>query len=178
MQLMAVSDIQNDQKLTETFIDQLRQIFFESAAIKEFSSPDAKEKFYHRWCGTYIEHWPDWCLLAVEDQKLLGYLVGCPDSTEALQVLTMPGFDIFSEYFSQFPAHLHMNIHHSCRGQGVGQELVERFCRTLQREALAGVFIITAAMSRPTHFYMKNGFNHSYTRDYGSSALILMGRKF
>ncbi len=175
--IKTVSEALEASDFESKWLSQLREIFYESAAIKDFSSPEKKEAFYQRWCGIYLEQWPSYCLLAIEGEQLLGYLVGCPNSTEALKVLTMPGYDIFSEYFSDFPAHLHMNVHFSTRGRGIGQKLVDRYCQKLQEDKITGVFIITAAMSRPTLFYMKMGFNSSFTCDYGGSALLLMGKK-
>lgn len=166
-----------DNVIPKKILDQIKDIFFESAAIKNFSSDKARDDFYYRWCGTYLEHWPTYCMVAVDEDRVVGYLVGCPDSTQALDVLTMPGYSIFSEYFGEFPAHLHMNVHASTRGSGIGKQLVDYFCQDLSRNKIHGVFIITAAMSRPTSFYMKNDFNYSYTKEYGSSALILMGKK-
>lgn len=175
--IVNLKEITNSGELTDELLSQLKDIFFESSAIKKFSDETGKDNFFKRWCGDYLTHWPGYCWLAIKDTRLLGYLVGCPDSHEGAKVLTMPGYTIFSEYFDEFPGHLHMNVHHSTRGEGVGKYLLDRFCLQAKEQNIPGIFIITAAMSRPTHFYMKNNFNYSYTKEYGSSALILMGRK-
>ncbi len=158
-------------------LKQVKEIFFEASIRKNFESDEEKEQFFDRWCGVYWNHYPEHFYLALEGDQLLGYLSGCADSLKALEVLNMPGYKEFSDDFSLFPAHFHINCHHSQRGLGIGGKLTDWFCDALRGENVKGVFIITAPMSRPTSFYMKKGFNHSFTREIGSASLILMGKK-
>ncbi|MBI3556465.1 MAG: GNAT family N-acetyltransferase [Deltaproteobacteria bacterium] len=56
----------------------------------------------------------------------------------------------------QYPAHLHVNIDVSCRGQGLGQLLVEKFCADLRHLNVPGLHVYCGA--GPVRFYKAVGF--------------------
>lgn len=173
MEILSLSQVDD----RELYVDQIKDIFFESSAIKEFKSTKLKREFYEIWCEIYISNFPEYFLLAVEDEKLLGYLSGCPNTLEHLSLFSMPGLQEFSEELKDFQAHFHINCHHEHRGVGVGKYLTDHFCKKLLENDIKSVFIITGAMTRPTSFYLKMGFCYSFTKWLENYALIMMGKK-
>lgn len=174
MEIISLVDYSKDKK---NILAQVKDIFFESAVRKEFTTDEDRNDYFKKWCGVYWDNYSCSFYLAMEDDRLVGYLSGCKKSLDSLSVLKMPGYAEFSDEFDNFPAHYHINCHHAKRGLGVGSKLDDHFCNVLRSEGIGGVFIITAPMSRPTSFYMKKGFNHSYTREIGSASLIFMGKR-
>lgn len=173
MKIIKFNEIDNNEK----YIPLIRDIFFEASVKKDFSSDKEKDDFFYRWCGIYLEHYRDSFYLAIDDDSLVGYLSGCKDSMAACEILDLPGYLDFKEEFKEFQAHFHINCHHEHRGKGIGKSLVEKFCLDLVDEGIRSVFIITGAMTKPTSFYLKMGFNHSYTKWLSDKfALILMGK--
>ena len=55
-----------------------------------------------------------------------------------------------------YPAHLHVNIDVSCRGNGLGQQLVEKFCADLRHLHVPGLHVFCGA--GPVRFYKSIGF--------------------
>lgn len=177
MEIVKSTDLIVDNELPHHYLEDIRNIFFEASAVKNFSSEEFKEDFFHKWCLIYFECWDEFCYLAIEDNHVIGYAVGCPDSESAVNVLMQPGFDLFTEYFDEFPSHLQVVVKSEHRNKGIGEKLVNTLGKQFLAHGSHGMFIITGAMHRSTRFYMKNGFNHSYTYAYGTSALLMMGKE-
>ena len=58
-----------------------------------------------------------------------------------------------------YPAHLHVNVRQSCRGQRLGQRLVETFCERAQTRGVRGVHAgVSDGNSRARHFFEELGF--------------------
>lgn len=172
--IIKLNEISKDQ--FDDVLLQIRDIFFLSTSIKEFSSPERKEAFFKRWCGDFIALYPQNFYLMMEDKKLLGYLSGCLDSLSAKSVLEVPGYLVFEDLFSEFPAHLHINFHPDCRGRGLGSLLVNEFCKDLSQEKVKGVHLVTSPDSKNVSFYSRLGFTRQETRLFNSAPLLFMGK--
>lgn len=164
----------------EKVISEIRDIFFLSTSIKEFSSDERKEAFFKRWCGDFIKLFPGSFYLMVQEGKLLGYLSGCLDSQGATSILEVPGFLLFEDQFASFPAHLHINFHPDCRGRGLGSNLVVAFIEDLKKQKIRGVHLVTSPEAKNISFYQRLGFTHEIQRNLetakGSSTLLFMGK--
>ena len=114
------NSITNDE-VKPLVIEKIKEIFYLSSSLKEFSTPERKIAFFKRWCGDYLTTYPEEFLIMMEGDIVLGYLSGCIDSKSSLSVLEVPGLNTFSEQFSLYPAHLHINFHPNCRGRGLGR---------------------------------------------------------
>jgi ribosomal protein S18 acetylase RimI-like enzyme len=159
--------------------DQLQgitEVFWLTAQREEFASDDERHQYYHRWAGGYLEEYPDWVYTAQEDGKILGYLLGCPDSTQALSVLDFPGLDLFQDFFDRFPAHLHINVHPQGQGMGIGRRLIEAYCGDLKKSGSPGVHLITTADAKNPGFYRAVGFNFEHQHKADTYTLLFMGR--
>lgn len=176
IQIKKLSSLQNSSPEYEDIISQIRDIFFLSTSIKEFSSDERKEAFFKKWCGDFIRLFPESFYLMMEEKKLLGYLSGCLDSTAAKALLEVPGYDVFSDQFNDFPAHLHINFHPDCRGRGLGSHLVMAFIADLESQKIRGVHLVTSPDAKNVSFYQRLGFTHKVVRTFNSSSLLFMGR--
>ncbi len=141
------------------FESEIREIFFESSSRTIFENEQEKESFFHKYLGFYLENYPEHVYLALENENLLGYLCGVVDSSkeEKLNHL-LSHYQIFSNYYPDYPAHLHMNVTESARGKEVGASLLEAFCVELKKQNIKGLHIITSIQARNRHFYSKNSF--------------------
>lgn len=140
---------------------QLEDIFFESSTVKSFSTPIKRAQFYYKYLGFYLEHYPDFIWVALnEDKQCIGYLLGAPESYSVLAL--QPHMEVFKQYFEKFPAHLHMNTHRDFRGLGVGKLLLRAFEAQIQTKRLKGFHAITTPGSANRIFYHREGLNQEF----------------
>jgi ribosomal protein S18 acetylase RimI-like enzyme len=170
-----INAIGNKSEL-EDIIRQVQSIFYASSSLKEFSSPERKQTFFKRWCGDYVSLYPDQFIVMREGKKILGYLSGCMDSSIALGVIEVPGFNLYSDLFKSFPAHFHINFHPDCRGRGLGSQLVEGYCKDLKKMGIIGVHIVTSPDAANIGFYQRLGFDQVVKREFNQMTLLFMGR--
>lgn len=162
---------------------QIKKIFFDTSARKKFKDAADRETFFNHWTSYYIQNHPLEFLVALhrdDDQfKVLGYLSGCSDSLKAKDTLSIgiKSYPLFSDLFSEYPAHFHINFAAAAQGRGIGSELVSRYKELLKESHIHGVHIITAADARNVSFYFKNGFVDQWERDFMGSRLKFMGCK-
>ncbi|MGE3974002.1 MAG: GNAT family N-acetyltransferase [Bdellovibrionales bacterium] len=159
---------------------QLEEIFFLSSVKTQFSSPEEKKNFFHKWTEYYFQSEPQHIYLAIDDQgQLLGYLMGCVSSYGASEFYEKrnPGYALFQDLFDSYPAHLHINCHPRSRGQGAGKKLVEHFVKELALAKIPGLHIVTASGARNVQFYRNCGFDFEEQRLLNKVPLLFMGRK-
>ncbi len=172
-------DTITDENQKNDLIEQIKNIFYLSSSLKEFSSPERKIAFFKRWCGDYITLYPEEFFIVTDKQspkKVLGYLSGCADSTRALTVLEVPGFEVFSELFSEYPAHLHINFHPDARGKGLGSKLVLAYADVLKKKNIHGLHLVTSPEAANIPFYERLGFDHQVRKDFNQMKLLFMGK--
>lgn len=147
-------------------------IFFAASATKSFANPGEREAFRVRWLGRYLERYPEWAYLALDDtQHVQGYLVGSLDDPARTPLFSdITYFRDLSHLTASFPAHLHVNLAPEWRGQGLGSRLVAAFVEDARKAGARGVHVVTARGMDNVAFYLKNGF-----REEGS--LLLNGRE-
>lgn len=175
---MKIHNFQSMNEPGHPWQDQIRHIFFLSSSRTEFATPLEKDAFYHRWTEYYFTHCERFIYLAVEDNRLLGYLMGCSDSRAAEEhyAQTIKSYAVFADLFERFPAHLHINCHPSARGRGVGSRLVEKFIEDLRTQGVGGVHLVTSPDSPNRAFYRKNNFQEEVIRPFKDVSLLFMGR--
>ena len=135
----------------------------------------------------YLKHNPKLCLVALNNEKPAGYIVGTDNSQTfykwAEKEFLPPVRELYPETFScktelecyfinrlhsdksndpidtHFPAHFHINILPDLQGQGVGVELVQGFLELLKARDCPGIEIhVSKKNPNAFHFYLKNGF--------------------
>ena len=133
----------------------------------------ARESFFRIWAGNYLDRMPGQCLIHEEEERVLGYLVGCANSRDAAPLLEeIFYYDTFAEFYDAYPAHLHINLHPEARGQGIGGELVKNYI------ARVGVptHVMTAVGARNVTFYERLGFATVAVRRLKDRDLVMLGR--
>jgi GNAT superfamily N-acetyltransferase len=173
LEIKRLSDISSLEK--EIILFQVEYIFFASSSLKTFSSPERKAAFYKRWCSDYQSFYPEEFLVAMENEKVMGYLSGCSDSDKAANIVEVPGFKVFQDLFRKFPAHLHINFHPDARGKGLGSILVEHYKKLLRENNVVGVHLVTGPGVQNVSFYERLNFSFNETREFNGMKLYFMG---
>lgn len=163
--------------LKESVLEQIKEIFYMSSDKKTFQNEEEKTNFFKKWCGDYVDFFPEYVFLAIKEGDLLGYLTGADDTLSAMSILKVPGLKVFEDLYQEYPAHLHINAHEKSRGLGVGSELVMSFENVLRKKNVRGLHLITSEHARNTSFYNRNGFLYHELRKLNSYELFFMGKQ-
>lgn len=167
--------ILNNPELSEKDLKELREIYFESSARKEFKDEAEKENFFWKYLGFYLEHYPEHVWIA-KGERILGYVVGSPVSSDPALYKIQPHLEIFKNNFKDYPAHLHINLHNDARGQGLGSKLLLELEKQMQGLDITGIHIMTGVDSRNKNFYTRLGFNFQKTLEFSGHPILLMGK--
>ncbi|MCO4792247.1 MAG: GNAT family N-acetyltransferase [Bacteriovoracaceae bacterium] len=157
--------------------EDIEKIFFDNSLIKTFSSHTDREDFFNRWCGQYLKNYPTQFYLAIIDNKVVGYLAGHTNSKTALKEFKIPGYDLFQEFYEEYPAHLHINCDLEYQGLGIGTKLMKAFMDEMKEKELPGLHIITSIGAKNSGFYASLGFNILDFKNLKNSKLLIMGKK-
>lgn len=158
---------------------EMKEIFFLSAAeLNRNADEITRERFWQRWTSYYIRNCADEVIFAIENRRAIGYLTGCHDSRAASATLcsSIKSYPLFEDHFDSYPAHLHMNVHPSARGKGIGAALIENYARRLKVNDVRGVHIVTVPGQRNVEFYLRHGFRAIEERAFNGQALVFMAR--
>jgi GNAT superfamily N-acetyltransferase len=156
-------------------LQELRDIFFESSSKKEFASAAERESFFRKYFGIYLELYPMHIWIA-HKEKVLGYCLGAPIFDQRILEL-QPHLEIFRDLMEFYPAHLHINLHHDARGQGLGALLLKALEDDLTNLKISGLHLMTAADARNRAFYQRLGYHHEESRSYQGAAILFMGKR-
>lgn len=174
MYLQILSYIQNKERR----LADLEEIFFLNARNPPQSQPE-RENFFKKYARVYFENWPDDTFFAchLDNEKTLGYLIGCRNSTEAAPLLEnlLPSYSLFADQFKKYPAHLHMNVHPHEHGHGAGSFLIREYIIELKKNRAKGVHIVTSPDERNVQFYLKHKFKYTLEREFNGKKLLFMG---
>jgi ribosomal protein S18 acetylase RimI-like enzyme len=170
---------QGTQAEQDRWHQQFRSIFFASSTRKNFLDDDEREEFWRTWTEFYFSKVPDLIFLARINDSVVGYLMGCADSTASLPELQsrVPSFALFADLFASFPAHLHINFSAEARGQGGGRQLVDAFIQELKDRGCPGVHVVTSPTAENVPFYRRLGFTVEVDRPWHLMPLLFMGRE-
>lgn len=159
--------------LEESHYSQVVDIFYESSPRKNFESIEEKKLFQHKYLDYYKISYPEYFYIALNSEKVLGYICGSPDSRrdeELKQVVSH--YKIFKEEYDIFPAHLHINLSSASRGLGIGSKLVKHFEKNIDNS----VHLITSPDAKNRSFYKKNGYSTEIIKVFNGFELLLMGK--
>ena len=158
----------------EAALAALEDIFFLSTLRRDFASAEERATFFRTWTGWYVDRAPDDLWFAVaEDGAIIGYLTGCKDSAGAVDLArTIPKYEVFTDRFTAFPAHLHVNVRPGFRDHGIGRALVDRFAEDCRADGLPGLHLVTGVFARNVSFYQRAGFTAATQR----GPLLFLGR--
>ena len=149
---------------TVSHYTQVEDIFWLTSA----RTPDDWERksFRKKYLDDYLEHL---CFVALVHDKVLGYILCQPDPLQAPKSL-----EVFQDFISDYPAHLHINTHPQAQGKGVGAALLRKLEEQLQTQGVKGVHLVTHAEARNRFFYEKN---HYIPIHETAQKLLMLGKK-
>ncbi len=160
------------------FQDAIDVIFFESSGTRSFASDEAREVFKERWLGRYLQHYPQWFYLALDDANAVqGYLAGCLDDPASTALFSDTGyFQDLAPMTARFPGHLHVNLAPSARGKGTGSRLVSAFVKAASAAGCPGLHVVTGRGMRNVGFYARQGFGEEGRIDGTGRSLVFLAR--
>lgn len=166
---------------SDDLYQQVAEICLLSADKKNFANEQEKQAFTYRWVGQYFKLFNDFAFIALEQDRVLGYICGCP-STETYRLkLDQQGLSWWHEKYPQgydlFPAHLHINCHPDARGKGVGAKLLTLFEDYCRSQKLPGVHLVTVKGARNVGFYQRAGYLVQSELELNESTLVFLGKK-
>jgi ribosomal protein S18 acetylase RimI-like enzyme len=153
------------------------KVFFESSLTRSFADAAARSAFRERWLGRYLEHDPQFAYVALDGEKVAGYLVGSLDDPATTKRFCDIAVPAFAGVTAKFPAHLHVNLAADYRNGGLGGRLIAAFIADLKRRHVAGVHVVTGLGARNVGFYNRNGFLEVARARVGAHDLVLLGRR-
>jgi GNAT superfamily N-acetyltransferase len=138
-----------------------------------------KEDFFYSWAGWYLETAPEQTLLIRnEDKRIVGYLVGCLDSTSARRLYQhLFYYQAFAHCYSEYPSHFHVNCDPDFQSVGFGGALVKKFVSNAADSGVTGVHVVTGATAKNRSFYDKLEFIEYDQKLIGNSSLVFLGKK-
>ena len=169
----------SDERDPVTSLKSLENIFFRTSEKGAALAGDAREEFLYNWAGWYAETVPKYTLLARnKDRPIIGYLVGCLDSHSARVLYDrLFYYKAFTDCYTEYPCHFHVNCDPAFQGLGVGTALVKHFLFIARGDGARGVHLVTGASARNRKFYERMGFAERAHSRLNGNALVLLGKK-
>lgn len=156
-------------------------ICYETASIDIAEAQ--KYAFALRWALPYLRHYPKFCFVAELGSKVVGYIVGTPDTQTQVDLFVkhelaemqtlidkrtplansfLNGGELdptIAELVNDYPAHLHINLTSACRGLGVGGRLMAELEYQLQEHGIKGMHLGVAKQNMAAvKFYQHQGY--------------------
>ena len=157
------------------------EIFFEASSVQSFASATERAAFRWLWMGRYLVEEPQHAFVALKDgdpEQLCGYLVGSlADPAPREEFRSLAYFKSFADITPRFPAHLHINVAHDMRSQGVGEQLIQTFLAYARRHGSPGVHVVTGAGMRNVGFYERLDFIERARVAKGAGEVVLLGHQ-
>jgi GNAT superfamily N-acetyltransferase len=167
--IAALADLAPDERARASA--RIEEIFFAAAT-------DTGAAFFRRWTGYYIEERPGLVLVDCKHGFIDGYLMGCEDSAAAERLYDdLFYYRAFTDCYSAWPGHFHVNVEAHARKAGIGRRLVEDFVARCRERACPGVHLVTAAAACNRAFYEALGFAEAAHRRVAGRELVLLARR-
>lgn len=161
----------------EKYLPEITEIFFESSTKKEFKDEEERKRFFEKYCGFYLKTYPGLALVALKNEKVMGYVVGSPVSSGPEIDSLQPHMPVFKDHFNKYPSHLHINCHFESRGLGVGRMLIHALEEKLKALNIEGLHILTGPDAGNKNFYQRLGFDFTITLPFQGTPILFMGKR-
>ena len=166
----------------------LDRIFFASSNRQSFADEEERAVFHERWLGRYLGDDARHGLVVLArglgdagadamTGRLIGYLVASLDNpAKNPRFADIAHFRAFAHLCDWYPAQLHINMDAAYRNFGIGERLIERFCRVAELQQVPGVHVVTGAGARNIRFYNRCGFDELGRDGTGAQEVVFLGR--
>lgn len=168
--------IKNCVNLSDDELEQIISIFYETSAKKSFIDDHEKRIYQFNYLDYYLEHYSDLCFIAIDGEKVLGYVLSSPNTDYHLK--NMDYYIHFKDELAKYPSHLHINCTKTAQGHGVGSKLWTELRTRLIADCIKGLHIITTENSYNVNFYLKNSFQKISSVKLKGYELLLMAVNF
>ncbi len=143
-------------------------VFWETAPQAAELTGQDRELFLRKYFGYYWDNAPDLFLCASEAgtiHEMLGYICGVSDTRAHHELYQLAEhIPLFDDLYSDYPAHLHINLTSRARGQGLGARLIHDLEDRLARHQVPGLHLVTSTGKRNVSFYRGLGFTCEVSR--------------
>jgi len=158
--------------------ERIKEIFFLSSHSGASLAGVARKKFFDCWAGYYLDKIPEQTLLfKARSGEIVGYLTGCLNSAAASPLYrSCFYYREFNVFYTEFPAHFHVNCDPEFRGRGIGRKLVETFVNRVKQAGAPGAHLVTGKAARNRRFYERLCFVERATCQLNKSDIVLLGR--
>lgn len=141
----------------------LKRIFWETAATREFPSTAERCAYFMRWLGRYLDACPVDAFVATRKGQVMGYVAGCRDTASVAAAPIIADIWYYTAdmlgHIRSFPSHFHVNVAPDAQGRGVGRALVAAFAQHCRAAGSPGLHVVTAADKQAAKFYVACGFD-------------------
>ncbi len=138
--------------------------------------PDMEEKVLVSYCNYYIEKEPNNCFVAVDGEKVAGYILCAEDTTKWVENFKKDYIDkakneelkkyyegtteIPLKYANEYPAHLHIDLLPEYQRLGLGHKLMNALIEHLKSKGNKGLMLVVGSDNeKGVNFYKKFGFS-------------------
>ena len=168
----------SDEVDCQKAIASVREVFFRTSPYGRSLKGADREEFFFNWAGWYMDNVPEQTLLLRgPENKIIGYLVGCFDSTSAGELFKrIFYYKELARWYTDYPAHFHVNCHPDYQGVGYGKALVERFGSDAEAAGVRGLHVVTGSTARNRRFYEQLQFRECVQILIGGRSLVLLGK--
>ena len=159
------------------YCEDIRQVCINTGPDAAKTDPAEKEKLLAEYCDYYCQSEPENVFVLVdENDKAQGYILCSEDIKKYrkgfapyMQVIRRHGVGacvipwgeqiIYRFFGKKYPAHLHIDINESFRGNGNGSQMMQTLLTHLRSKGVRGVMLIVGAHNTAAvRFYKRNGF--------------------
>lgn len=151
----------------------VKNIFWLTSAKKNFDSDKEKIAFQNKYLDFYLEHSKFKGLVYVEDNKVVGYIIGL-HLMDAKLINDIDSLVDFKEHLKNEPSELHINFDPAYQGGGRGSKLLKAYEELIIDYDGNEIFLITLAGARNESFYLNNGYQLKASKTMNTSSLVLL----
>ncbi len=178
------------RKYNKNDYKQVQKICVATADEALLSRPNMEEKVLGCYCNYYIEKEVENCFVAVDDKKVIGYILCAENaekwtedfkkyyiekaSTAELKEYYLNSTILPLKFVNDYSAHLHIDILNEYQRMGIGHKLMDNLIAHLRNKGINGLMLVVSSDNeKGIKFYNKFGFNIVEKTEY----VVVMGIK-
>ena len=98
---MKIERLSDTSLPSQNIDDGIKSVFFATSSRQEFLNSEVKSDFYVSWTKFYLDNFSDQIWLLINNDSVVGYLMGCSSSLDALEWFRsrVKSYSLFSDLF-------------------------------------------------------------------------------